>query len=264
MGLSAIRFLHLERHILFHGHEPLDTDTTATLEGESWLMHNGYAQAEGVAHLDQVAERGCLITIGYPKFGGGVGGYARYVAICPAEWSHGVRVGEVPEAPLPRSAVPLGWDSASGGGRRKVRGGCLVQIPRSRTPGAGPPPRRHEEGEKKQNNPHPIGGAHELHGSLAPVSEGGRDVAAPGDGKGAWGPPPIGARMRQWTSRLGVSLVISKSICPISFPSFRKRTLSCPPICAVPVVSRVHHPATPCAVATLHKPLPRAPWMPIR
>jgi kynurenine formamidase len=114
VALSAIQFLHLDRHILFHGHEPLDTDTTATLEGESWLMHNGYAQAEGVAHLDQVAERGCLITIGYPKFGGGLGGYARFVAICPADWGQGVRVGEVPEAPLPRSAVPLRWDSARG------------------------------------------------------------------------------------------------------------------------------------------------------
>ena len=114
VGLPALQFLHRERHILFHGHETLDTDTTATLEGESWLMHNGYVQAEAVAHLDQVAERGCLITIGYPKFGGGVGGYARFVAICPSEWGHGVRVGEVPEAPLPRSATPLRWDSASG------------------------------------------------------------------------------------------------------------------------------------------------------
>ena len=53
-GLDALKFLHLERHILFHGHEPLDTDTTPTLEGEAWLMHNGYTQAEGVANLDQV------------------------------------------------------------------------------------------------------------------------------------------------------------------------------------------------------------------
>jgi kynurenine formamidase len=114
VSLSALQFLHLERHILFHGHEPLDTDTTATLEGEHWLMHSGYTQAEGVANLDQVAETGCLITIGYPKFAGGVGGYARYVAICPAEWAHGVTVGEVPEAPLPKSAKILQWDSARG------------------------------------------------------------------------------------------------------------------------------------------------------
>ncbi|HEV8151003.1 MAG TPA: hypothetical protein VGP61_12525, partial [Gemmatimonadales bacterium] len=114
VSLAALRFLHLERHILFHGHEPLDTDTTAALEGESWLMHHGYAQAEGVANLDQVAESGCLVTIGYPKFAGGVGGYARYVAICPPEWPHGVAIGEVPEAPLPKSATLLQWDSAAG------------------------------------------------------------------------------------------------------------------------------------------------------
>jgi kynurenine formamidase len=114
VSLDALKFLHLKRHILFHGHEPLDTDTTGTLEGEHWLMHNGYAQAEGVANLDQVAERGCLVTIGFPKLGGGVGGFARYIAICPASWEHGVSVGQVPEAPLPRSDQLLQWDSVRG------------------------------------------------------------------------------------------------------------------------------------------------------
>ena len=46
-------------------------------------MHHGYTQAEGVANLDEVPETGCLVDIGYPKFKGGLGGYARYVAICP-------------------------------------------------------------------------------------------------------------------------------------------------------------------------------------
>ena len=72
--LAALKFLHLQRHILFHGHEPLDTDTTPTLEGESWLMHHGYTQAEGVANLEGVPATGCLVGIGYPKFKGGVGG----------------------------------------------------------------------------------------------------------------------------------------------------------------------------------------------
>jgi len=112
--LDALKFLHLQRHILFHGHEPLDTDTTPTLEGEHWLMHHGYTQAEGVAHLDEVAETGCLVTIGYPKFGGGTGGYARYIAICPPDWRYGVSVGEVPEAPLAASDRPLRWDAARG------------------------------------------------------------------------------------------------------------------------------------------------------
>lgn len=114
VSLDALKFLHEQRHILFHGHEPLDTDTTPTLEGEHWLMHNGYTQAEGVANLSQVAETGCLVTIGYPKFAGGLGGYARYVAICPADWKYGVSVGEVPEAPLPKSGKVLQWDATQG------------------------------------------------------------------------------------------------------------------------------------------------------
>jgi kynurenine formamidase len=112
--LDALKFLHLQRHILFHGHEPLDTDSTPTLEGESWLMHHGYAQAEGVANLDKVPATGCLVEIGYPKFGGGLGGYARYIAICPPSWRYGSRIGQVPEAPLRKYATPLHWDTAKG------------------------------------------------------------------------------------------------------------------------------------------------------
>jgi kynurenine formamidase len=112
VGLDALKFLHLRRNILFHGHEPLDTDTTPTLEGEDWLMHNGYAQAEGVDNLDGVPATGCLVTIGYAKFKGGLGGYARYVAICPPRTRKGVRISRR-DAPLP-TAAPLHWDPALG------------------------------------------------------------------------------------------------------------------------------------------------------
>ena len=114
VSLAALQFLHLQRHILFHGHEPLDTDSTPTLEGEAWLMHNGFAQAEGVANLDQVPPTGCLVDIGYPKFGGGLGGYARYVAICPPDWKYGQQIGQVPEAPLQKYDSVLHWDPAAG------------------------------------------------------------------------------------------------------------------------------------------------------
>src|SRR4028119_2159328 len=77
--LDALKFLHLERKILFHGHEPLDTDSTPNLEGEAWLLHNGYTQAEAVANLDRVPETGALVTIGYPKLQGGLGGEARHL-----------------------------------------------------------------------------------------------------------------------------------------------------------------------------------------
>jgi kynurenine formamidase len=113
VSLAALKFLHLRRHILFHGHEPLDTDTTPTLEGESWLMHHGYTQAEGVANLDGVPATGCLLDIGYPKFRGGLGGYARYVAICPPSTRKGVTIGRH-DAPLPSFPTPLHWDTALG------------------------------------------------------------------------------------------------------------------------------------------------------
>lgn len=109
--LDTLQFLHLERKILFHGHEPLDTDTTPTLEGEAWLLHNHYTQAEGVANLDQVPEAGALISIGFAKPEGGTGGYARYIAICPPDWQYGVSVVDVPGAPLPKQPYPLRRDA---------------------------------------------------------------------------------------------------------------------------------------------------------
>jgi kynurenine formamidase len=113
VSLDALKFLHEQRHILFHGHEPLDTDTTPTLEGEAWLLHNGYAQAEGVANLEGVPATGCLVAIGFPKFKGGTGGYARYVAICPPGTPIGVTIG-ANDAPLPKADKPLHWDTAAG------------------------------------------------------------------------------------------------------------------------------------------------------
>ncbi len=114
VGLDAIKYLHEERDILFHGHEPLDTDTTPGLEGEYWLMHEGYCQAEGVANLWMVPDAGALITIGYAKPMGGTGGYARYIAICPSDWEYGVSVKEVPGAPSPKYEKPLRWDEEKG------------------------------------------------------------------------------------------------------------------------------------------------------
>jgi kynurenine formamidase len=111
VSLDALKFLHLKRNILFHGHEPLDTDTTPNLEGERWLLHNHYTQAEGVTNLDQVPEAGALIAIGFAKPEGGTGGFARYIAICPANWQYGVSILEAPGAPLPKRPYPLRRDT---------------------------------------------------------------------------------------------------------------------------------------------------------
>ncbi len=110
VGLDALKFLHLERKILFHGHEPLDTDATPTLEGEAWLLHNNFAQAEGVTNLDMAPEAGALIVIGFAKPLGGTGGFARYIAIAPADWPFGVSVAKAPGAPLPVQPFALKRD----------------------------------------------------------------------------------------------------------------------------------------------------------
>jgi len=109
--LEAIKFLHLQRKILFHGHEPLDTDTTPDFASESWILKNDYTQAEGVANLDKVPEKGALIAIGFAKPLGGTGGFARYVAIAPKSWKYGVTIKDAPGAPLPRQAHPLKRDA---------------------------------------------------------------------------------------------------------------------------------------------------------
>jgi len=114
VSLAALKFLHEQRKILFHGHEPLDTDSSPTLAGEAWLLQHGYTQAEGVTNLDQVPETGALVEIGFPKFQGGLGGYARFIAICPPDWNYGISVGQVPESPLARAAKPLHWDATLG------------------------------------------------------------------------------------------------------------------------------------------------------
>jgi kynurenine formamidase len=108
VSLEALKFLHLDRHVLMHGHEPLDTDNTAPdFIGERWLLTNNFAQAEGVANLDQVPESGALIAIGFAKFEGGTGGFARYVAIAPAGWTHGATIDQQSGAPLPSHQNPL-------------------------------------------------------------------------------------------------------------------------------------------------------------
>jgi hypothetical protein len=50
-----------------------------------------------------------LVATGFPKFQGGTGGYARYVAICPPDWKYGVSVGELSEAPMRKYDNSLHW-----------------------------------------------------------------------------------------------------------------------------------------------------------
>jgi kynurenine formamidase len=102
VSLAALEYLYLDRHVLLHGHEPLDTDDTAPkFVGETWILKHNFAQAEGVANLDQVPESGALVVIGFARFEGGTGGFARYVAIAPPSWPYGVTIDQQSGAPLP-------------------------------------------------------------------------------------------------------------------------------------------------------------------
>lgn len=114
VSLEAVKYLHLERDILFHGHEPLDTDSTPRLDAERWLLQNGYTQAEGVTNLEQVPATGCLISIGFAKLRGGLGGYARYVAICPPNSTSAGETVSEEDAPLPAYDEILRWNDRLG------------------------------------------------------------------------------------------------------------------------------------------------------
>jgi hypothetical protein len=59
-----------------------------------------------------------MVSIGFAKFKGGLGGFARFIAICPPDWKHGVSIDESAEAPLPKVNKPLRWDPDQGVRRR--------------------------------------------------------------------------------------------------------------------------------------------------
>ena len=53
------------------------------------------------------------MSFGFPTFKGGLGGYARSIAICPPSTEKGVTVSGR-DAPLPSYATPLHWDERLG------------------------------------------------------------------------------------------------------------------------------------------------------
>lgn len=82
-SLAAIKFLFEQRGVTAIGHEALDTDTTETLDSETWILHHGHWQIEVMAGLDQVPATGALIVVTWPKVENGFGFPARAFAILP-------------------------------------------------------------------------------------------------------------------------------------------------------------------------------------
>jgi kynurenine formamidase len=82
-SLEAIKFLYEQRGIVANGHESMDTDTTADLKSETWLLTHGHWQIEVMANLDRVPATGALIVVSWPKPEHGLGFPARAFAILP-------------------------------------------------------------------------------------------------------------------------------------------------------------------------------------
>lgn len=82
-SLAAIKFLYEERQVTATGHEALDTDTTETMDSETWILHHNHYQIEAMANLDQVPATGAVIVVTWPKVERGFGFPARAFAILP-------------------------------------------------------------------------------------------------------------------------------------------------------------------------------------
>jgi kynurenine formamidase len=82
-SLEAVKFLFEQRRITAIGHESLDTDTTQTMDSETWVLKQGHYQIEVMAHLDEVPPTGALIVVSWPKVEKGLGFPARAFAILP-------------------------------------------------------------------------------------------------------------------------------------------------------------------------------------
>jgi kynurenine formamidase len=81
--LETITFLYEQRGVTATGHESTDTDTTDTMDSETYLLRHGHYQIEAMANLDQVPPTGALIVVTWPKVSGGLGFPARAFAILP-------------------------------------------------------------------------------------------------------------------------------------------------------------------------------------
>jgi kynurenine formamidase len=82
-SLAAIQFLFNERKVVAIGHESLDTDASASMESENWLLKQNHFQIEVMSNLDQVPATGAVIVVSWPKVENGFGFPARAFAILP-------------------------------------------------------------------------------------------------------------------------------------------------------------------------------------
>lgn len=106
--LAALKFLHLSRGILFHGHEPLDTDMTRPWKERLGLCTTTSHRRRVWRTWTRSPKLAAWCPSVFAKPLGGTGGYARFVAICPRGTTRGgLTLAEAPGAPLPTQLYPL-------------------------------------------------------------------------------------------------------------------------------------------------------------
>jgi kynurenine formamidase len=82
-SLDAVQFLFEQRGVKAIGHESMDTDTTNSMDSETWLLRHNHFQIEVMANLDQVPPTGAIIIVSWPNVEGGFGFPARCIAVLP-------------------------------------------------------------------------------------------------------------------------------------------------------------------------------------
>jgi kynurenine formamidase len=82
-SLAAIKFLFDERKVTAIGHEAMDTDTSESMDSETWLLRHNHFQIEVMANLDKVPATGAVIVVTWAKVEHGFGFPARVFAILP-------------------------------------------------------------------------------------------------------------------------------------------------------------------------------------
>ena len=82
-SLPVVKTLFEQRGVVAIGHEAMDTDTTKSMESETYLLSAGHYQIEVMANLDKVPATGATIIATWPKVKNGLGFPARVFAILP-------------------------------------------------------------------------------------------------------------------------------------------------------------------------------------
>ena len=82
-SLPVLKMLIEQRGVVAIGHESLATDTTKSMESQTYVLGAGHYQIAAMANLDKVPATGAYIIATWPKVKNGLGFPARVFAVLP-------------------------------------------------------------------------------------------------------------------------------------------------------------------------------------